>query len=149
MKILFTAFKGKNNVSFRLVSQLKGPSLLLTNSFSGLEREILSLTEVYDAVFMFGIDPELDRCLRIETQAAYQGRTLSTAFDTQALSENLCDANIPHSISDTPIQSLCNAAYYHMLQRNPGCVFIHIPSQKGTDPEFMEQLVSFFNRNAH
>ena len=43
MKILFTAFKGIHNTSFQLVSKLGGNSILLTNSFQGLEKDISSV----------------------------------------------------------------------------------------------------------
>ena len=56
MRSLFAAFKGKLNTSFQLVSQLDTNKLFLTNSFSGLEKDIKSFTEKYDAVYMFGVD---------------------------------------------------------------------------------------------
>ena len=40
MRILYVGFKGKNNTSFQLVSALDGERLFLTNSFSGIERDI-------------------------------------------------------------------------------------------------------------
>jgi flagellar P-ring protein precursor FlgI len=40
MKILYTAFKGKNNTSYQVASRLNGTVLFLTNSFQGLERDI-------------------------------------------------------------------------------------------------------------
>ena len=48
MKTLFIGFRGKNNTSSQLVNQLDEDILLLTNSFSGLEKDILSITESYD-----------------------------------------------------------------------------------------------------
>ena len=38
MKTLYTAFKGKNNTSYQLVSRIDNNSLFLTNSFTGLEK---------------------------------------------------------------------------------------------------------------
>ena len=46
MSNLYTAFKGFHNTSFQLVSQLCGDKLFLTNSFQGLEKEILSLKDI-------------------------------------------------------------------------------------------------------
>ena len=144
MKTLFTAFKGKNNTSFRLVDQLGGSHLLLTNSFSGLEKDISALTKEYGCIYMFGIDPGLKNSLRIETAAAYEKDSISTAFDISGLSEELRRAGISHEISQAPGRYLCNAAYYHMLKGNPASVFLHIPSQRGMEEDFMEKLVSFF-----
>ncbi len=38
MKTLYTAFKGKNNTSYQLVSRIDNNLLFLTNSFTGLEK---------------------------------------------------------------------------------------------------------------
>ena len=56
MKILYTAFKGKNNTSYQVASCLNGAVLLLTNSFHGLERDINTAVENYDVVYMLGVD---------------------------------------------------------------------------------------------
>ena len=66
MKTLFIGFKGKNNTSAMLVRQLSKDSLLLTNSFAGLERDILSIAEVYNSICMFGVDKSLNGTVRIE-----------------------------------------------------------------------------------
>ena len=42
MKTLFIGFRGKHNTSAMLVHQLSKDPLLLTNSFAGLERDILT-----------------------------------------------------------------------------------------------------------
>lgn len=144
MKTLFTAFKGKNNTSFRLVSRLEGEALLLTNSFDGLERDILALSEVYDRIYMFGSDPTLENEIRIEARATWEAEVLTTSFDLESLSDRLHRAQIPHRISEEPGNFLCNSAYFHMLRKNSNTVFIHIPSLRGMDSTFMEQLVSFF-----
>ena len=148
MKTLFTAFKGKNNTSFRLVDQLGGSHLLLTNSFTGLEKDISTVAEEYGCIYMFGIDAGLKNTIRIEAAAAYGEDRISTVFDIHRLSEALRRAGISHEISQIPGGYLCNAAYYHMLKRNPASVFLHIPSQRRMEEGFMDDLVSFF-RNIH
>ena len=45
MKKICTAFKGLHNTSFQLVNQINGDRLFLTNSFKGLEKDILSLSQ--------------------------------------------------------------------------------------------------------
>ena len=66
MNILFTAFKGVYNTSFQLIVKINRSSLLLTNSFSGLENEINFNTYDYDAIYMFGVDKNLNGQIRIE-----------------------------------------------------------------------------------
>ena len=60
MNILFTAFKGKNNASAVLLDMISGDKLYLTNSYVGLEKEILHLEQIYDVVLMFGLDKNLN-----------------------------------------------------------------------------------------
>lgn len=47
-------------------------------------------------------------------------------------------------ISKAPTKYLCNAAYYHMLKKNPNTVFIHIPSLKGMNETLMNKLADIF-----
>jgi len=52
---------------------------------------------------------------------------------------------ISYTVSDKPTRFLCNAAYYHMLKKNPNTVFIHIPSLKGMSIELMNKLIKTFD----
>ena len=142
MKTLFIGFKGKNNTSAMLVHQLGKDFLLLTNSFTGLERDILSISEEYDSVCMFGLDKHLVNAVRIEQYAMLQSTRIASSYDIQALSKKMLRHNIHHSISDTPTQYLCNAAYYHMLRKNRNTIFVHIPSIKGMDNALMDRLLT-------
>ena len=141
MSNLYTAFKGFHNTSFQLVSQLCGDKLFLTNSFQGVEKEILSLGTDYDAIYMFGIDKNLRNGIRIEACANYNGEFVTTSFDTVTLEKVIKDLGISYIISNKPTVYLCNAAYYHMLKRNRNTVFIHIPSTKGMNPSLMNKLL--------
>jgi len=69
MNILYVGFKGRHNSSCQLVSRLPGERLLLTNSFSGLRREIGGISRLYDAVYLFGLDKSLCGSVRVETCA--------------------------------------------------------------------------------
>lgn len=149
MSSLLTAFKGKSNTSFQLVSQLDGNALFLTNSFSSLEKEIKSLSEKYDAVYMFGVDKKLSGKVRIEGCAKSGLDLVHTEFNIQALSDQMTAHKIRHHISNTPTQYLCNSAYYYMLSKNKNTVFIHIPSIAGMDHGFMTQLICFFSDIIH
>lgn len=144
MKTLFIGFKGKNNTSAMLVHQLSKDFLLLTNSFAGLERDILSIAEEYDSVCMFGVDKSLNNTVRIEQCAILHGAWVSSNYDIQTLSRKMMQHNIHHSISNMPTQYLCNSAYYHMLCKNTNTVFVHIPSIKGMEGVLVEQLLTLF-----
>ncbi len=144
-KILFTAFKGKNNTSFLLASYLGGETLYITNSFTGLEKDIGAVNREYDRVFMFGIDKRLKNSVRIEACASLEGRRLYTESDIISLSRCLSENGVTATVSRVPTKYLCNAAYFRMLARNQNAVFIHIPSLKNMTDEMMNALVEFFN----
>ena len=144
MNILFTAFKGSHNPSFQLVGQIATTYVLLTNSFRGLEKVISLVRGDYDRVYMFGVDKNLTDSIRIETCATMHSEMIHTSLDTSALEELLKTAEIPYSVSDMPTHHLCNAAYYHMLKKNPNAVFIHIPSSRGLCNKMMEKLIYAF-----
>lgn len=48
MKVLYTGFKGKNNSSYQLLSKISGHKLFLTNSFKGLEKDIMNVTDKFE-----------------------------------------------------------------------------------------------------
>ena len=151
MKTLFIGFRGKNNTSSQLVNQLDEDILLLTNSFSGLEKDILSITESYDSIYIFGVDSSLKGTLRIEKVATHNGITVSSDYDITQLSKIMDGYGIVNSISNVPTQYLCNAAFYHMLCISKNTVLIHIPSIKGMNDTLMKQLLNMFRwlaRNA-
>ena len=145
MKILFTAFKGNHNTSFQLVDQTAANYILLTNSFQGLEKDISFISDDYSIVYMFGVDKKLIDKVRIETCAKYNDETVYTDFDTYYLETMLRSEGISYTASDKPTRYLCNAAYYHMLKKNPNAVFIHIPSLKGMSIELMNKLIKVFD----
>ena len=141
MRKLYTAFKGTHNTSFHLVSKLSGESLFLTNSFQGLEKDILSISAEYDVVYMFGVDKNLNNNIRIETRANYNGESVNTSFDILTLEKVIKDSGVSYTISNKPTDYLCNAAYYHMLKKNRNTIFIHIPSIKGMNDVLMNKLL--------
>ncbi len=141
MKTLYVAFKGTHNTSFQLVSKLCGDKLVLTNSFQGLEKDILSFNTEYDAIYMFGIDKNLKNSIRIETCANYDGELVNTSFDILTLEKAIKDSGMPYTISNKPTAYLCNAAYYYMLKKNRNTVFIHLPSIKGMNDVLMNKLL--------
>ncbi len=144
MNILFTAFKGIHNASFQLVDKIGADSILLTNSFQSLEKDIFSISTDYSAVYMFGVDKYLRDKVRIETSANYNDETVNTEFDILCLENKLRSGDISYTVSNKPTRYLCNAAYYHMLKKNSNTVFIHIPSLKRMSIETMNRLVIVF-----
>lgn len=145
--VLITGFKGTNNPSAQLVAALPTPhKLLLTNSFSGLQREIDRIcVEKYAGVMMFGIDKALFDCIRLEQTAAYHGGRRESAYPMADFAERLSAADVQYEISSTPTQYLCNAAFFHMLERCQSTVFIHIPSLRGMKPILFQKLVDVFS----
>ena len=144
MKTLFVAFKGNNNTSFHLVSRLNERALFLTNSFTGLEKDITSFDCDFDTVYMFGIDKNLVNEIRIDLCAYYNCEHICTDFNLLPLERKLIESNISYSFSNIPTKYLCNAAYYHMLKKNLNTVFIHIPSLRGMNETLMNRLAEMF-----
>ena len=114
-----------------LVSALPGQHFLLTNSFSGLKKDIDKLPADYDAVYLFGVDKNLSDSFRIEQYAAKENARLTTTLDLEAIRKRLSDAGINSTISKTPTHYLCNEAYWHLLEKYQSrAVLIHIPTIK-------------------
>jgi len=146
-EVLITGFKGKNNTSAQLIALLPCPhKMLLTNSFSGLHKDIERIpAEKYASIIMFGIDKTLAGSIRIEQTAVYNGRWQNSAYDIAGLTEKLSASDIKYEISSTPTQYLCNAAFFYMLEKCQNSVFIHIPSLHGMTPVLLQKLQYAFS----
>ena len=143
--ILFTGFKGRNNSSSLLAKQLSSEHLLLTNSFAGLKKDIGSIVKEYDFVVMFGVDTTLTSTVRIEKIASLDGIKLVSSLDLGWIADALNGAGLSAVISDTPTAYLCNAAYYHMLERFSGrAVFMHVPPVRHLAQSFIDIMKSQF-----
>ena len=119
---------------------------LLTNSFPGVKRGIDSILEKYEQVIMFGCDKSLKSCVRIERFAERNGIKLETNLNLELLSRRLGEGGIGNVISETPTQYLCNEAYWYALQKFEGkVVFIHIPTLKNIDENFISKMKEFKN----
>ena len=142
MKILYVGFKGVKNTSYQLVSSFPGEHLYLTNSFSGLARDIDALEKDYDAVIMFGVDKSLSDTLRVERCAELDGELLETTLYADQLARWFCKNGIPCDISDIPTHYLCNDAYFRMLRKTNGkAVFVHIPGSRYMTQELMTGIL--------
>ena len=53
------------------------------------------------------------------------------------------EQSIECTISNVPTKYLCNAAYFHMLQKTGGrAVFIHIPTLKNLSEGLMKKIIT-------
>ena len=126
--VLYTAFKGKHNSSCCLIEKVSGEKLFLTNSFSGLKRDIDRIEKEYSAVYMFGLDKRLKDSVRVEPCAEKDGETVYTEINTAEIIDKLKKEGLKCKLAANPTHYLCNEAYYYMLKRFSGrALFIHIP----------------------
>ena len=119
---------------------------LLTNSFPGVKRGIDSIPGTYEQVIMFGCDKSLKDGVRLERFAEKNGKKLETSLDLALLSQKLIDGGIANTISVTPTHYLCNEAYWYALKKFEGkAVFIHIPTLKNIDKNFIKKMKELKN----
>ena len=114
----------------------------MTNSFSGLARDIDALEKDYDAVIMFGINKSLSTSLRVERCARVGGETLETKLYADQLARGFRENGIHCDISDMPTHYLCNDAYFRMLRKTNGkAIFVHIPGSRYMTQELMAGIL--------
>ncbi len=142
MRVLYTGFKGKNNSSYQLLSKILGEKLFLTNSFEGLKKDIMNVKDSYDMVVMFGLDISLKDTVRIECVAELDGIERVTKISCDEICRCLTVNEVRCAVSNIPTQYLCNAAYFHMLQKVSGkALFIHVPSTKNMSEKLTGEIV--------
>ena len=141
MRALYVAFKGNGNSSNKIVRSLSGDKLFLTNSYHGLKKDIDHVNGTYDVVYMFGLDKRLKGNVRIERVAQRDEVCLYSDVDIHSIALELNKSGIITYIGNTPIQSLCNEAYWHMLNKcNCHVVFFHVPSIKYITDNFIDRV---------
>ena len=119
---------------------------LLTNSFEGVKKDIEAIEGSYDFVIMFGCDKSLKDCVRLERSAEKDGVKCETRLDVKLLSETLACDGVENVISETPTHYLCNEAYWYALQKFEGKdIFIHIPTLKNIDENFISKIKELKN----
>ena len=139
--ILYTGFKGIRNASGLLAQQMAQDCCLLTNSFSGLKRDIDAIDRAFDYAVMFGVDKELTDAIRIERSAEKDGVRYSSSLELEGFAESFRTAGLAAVVSDTPTSWLCNEAYWYMLRKlNGRAVFIHIPTVRNVDGMFVQRI---------
>ena len=138
---LFIGFKGNNNSSNILVSSLSSNHILLTNSFTGLKKDIEELSSDYDEVYLFGVNKNLCDSFSIESVAEKDGKRLESKLDLEELKERFASFMIIADISKVPSKYLCNEAYWYLLEKSKGnAVLIHIPTIKNFKEEWIESF---------
>ena len=135
MKILYTAFNGKNNSSKILLDMIKSENkLYLKNSFTTsvkqLENEIKKNN--YDLIISFGRASLDSDTIKIETTGRGKENIYKTEFDYSNIYEKL-KSDYDVLISDDAGNYFCNNIYYNglkMINDNNlkiNMIFIHIP----------------------
>ena len=138
---LFIGFKGKNNSSNILVSSLSSNHILLTNSFTGLKKDIEELSSDYDEVYLLGVNKNLCDSFSIERVAEKDGKRLESKLDLEELKERFASFMIKADISKVSSKYLCNEAYWYLLEKFKGnAVLIHIPTIKNFKEEWIESF---------
>ena len=141
MRTLYVAFKGKGNSSNRIVRNFSGDKLFLANSYMGLKKDIDSVNDTYDLVYMFGLDKQLRGDIRIDRVAAKDDVRLCSDIDLETIKTNLNENGIAANIGTTPTKYLCNEAYWYMLNKYDNrVVFFHVPSIKYITEEYIEKI---------
>ena len=141
MATLYVGFKGNGNSSNKIVSNLTGEKLYLTNSYTGIRKDIENIRNTYDAVYMFGLDKTLKGNIRIDCVAKRDDVYLYSDIDFDRIAEKLNERGIITSIGNAPKQSLCNEAYWLMLKKyNCHVIFLHVPSIKFITESFIERV---------
>lgn len=145
--ILYMGFKGLNNSSFQLVNTFKGNTILLTNSFDGIFRDIKKINDEYEMVIMFGLDKTLKNTIRFERAAAKGKDIIFSRADFSEYIEIAESLNLNYTASENLTHYLCNEAFYQMMQKVTCPVFfVHIPTMKNMTEDFFEKLKFTFNR---
>ena len=141
MSVLYVAFKGNGNSSNKIVRNLSGDKLFLTNSYSGLKKDIDNISGTYDLVYMFGLDKKLKGNVRIDCVAQRGEVCLYSTVDFDSIAMKLNQNGIIAHTGNLPIQSLCNEAYWYMLRKYNGrVIFIHVPSARYVTEDFIEKV---------
>lgn len=149
MRILYTAFNGKNNSSKVLLDYVDSNNkLYLTNSFKTSICELYKILESnsYDLIISFGQAPLDNDTIKIETRA--KGLMVyETTYDYSEFEKKIRKYyNV--LISDDAGNYLCNNIYYYGLKfikehnLKTKMIFIHIPKLKNVSN--MEELSKKF-----
>lgn len=136
MKILYTAFNGKDNSSKILLDKIIAENtdkLYLRNSFDTSVKQLISKLKKYETIISFGQAPLDKDTIKIEVIGKKEKDLYKTDFNYSKIKEDIEKTGIKVEISEDAGNFLCNNLYFNGLkyikENNINCkmIFIHIP----------------------
>ena len=136
MKILYTAFNGKDNSSKILLDKIMAENtnkLYLRNSFDTSVKQLISKLKKFETIISFGQAPLDKDTIKIEVIGKKEKDLYKTDFNYSKIKEKIEKIGFKVEISEDAGNFLCNNLYYNGLkyikENNINCkmIFIHIP----------------------
>lgn len=136
MKILYTAFNGKDNSSKILLDKIianKKDKLYLRNSFDTSVKQLINKLKNYELIISFGQAPLDTDTIKIEVIGKKDKDLYKTDFNYSKIKEDIEKIGFKVEISEDAGNFLCNNLYFNGLkyikENNINCkmIFIHIP----------------------
>ena len=136
MKILYTAFNGKDNSSKILLDIIivdNKDKLYLRNSFDTSVKQLIKKLKKYESIISFGQAPLDKDTIKIEVIGKKENTLYNTDFNYSKIKEDIEKTGFKVYISEDAGNFLCNNLYYNGLkyikENNINCkmIFIHIP----------------------
>ena len=138
MKILYTAFNGKDNSSKILLDKITVKSadkLYLRNSFDTSVKQLINKLKKYELIISFGQAPLDKDTIKIEVIGKKDKDLYKTDFNYLKIKKDIEKKGLRVYISNDAGDFLCNNLYYNGLKKdeikenNINCkmLFIHIP----------------------
>ena len=136
MKILYTAFNGKDNSSKILLDKIianKKDKLYLRNSFDTSVKQLINKLKNYELIISFGQTPLDKDTIKIEVIGKKEKDLYKTDFNYSKIKEDIEKIGFKVEISEDAGNFLCNNLYFNGLkyikENNINCkmIFIHIP----------------------
>lgn len=121
MKILYTAFNGKNNSSKILLDNIKildKNKLYLRNSFTTSVEQLKNKIKnnKYDLIISFGQSPLEQDTIRIEVVGRQKNEIYKSDFDYLQLKEKLEKSNYKTEVSRDAGNYFCNNIFFNGLK---------------------------------
>jgi len=136
VKILYTAFNGKDNSSKILLDKITVKSadkLYLRNSFDTSVKQLINKLKKYELIISFGQAPLDKDTIKIEVIGKKDKDLYKTDFNYLKIKKDIEKKGLRVYISNDAGDFLCNNLYYNGLkyikENNINCkmLFIHIP----------------------
>ncbi len=140
-KILFTGYQGGPgdlSTTETLLDKItiKCDKFLFTNDFDCIKNEVVELgKKKYDYIIMLGYKPVIKN-LSVEIECFFNNEFRFTNFPLSVILGPLKKFDVDYEVKESPGNSYCNFAYYHMLKYveehnlKTKVIFIHVPHIK-------------------